>query len=138
MSKWLIWSRQLSSHRGGESLVAINGISCAHTRTDAVQCCGDLLEHGSFAADRGGAVVLPSSQFLDQTNRAHRGKAKIKAKLIGDHDPDEWDLPPKPKWMRWPTYDRYVERFDKYQAILDEGVEALWEKLVASNLFSDE
>ena len=40
--------------------------------------------------------------------------------------------------MRWPTYDRYVERFDKYQAILDEGVEELWEKLVASNLFSDE
>jgi hypothetical protein len=85
-----------------------------------------------------GSRVAYSSQFLDQTNRAHRGKAKIKAKLIGDHDPDEWDLPPKPKWMRWLTYDRYVERFDKYQAILDEGVEVLWEKLVASNLFSDE
>jgi hypothetical protein len=22
------------------------------------------------------------------------------------------DLPPKPKWMRWATYNRYVERFD--------------------------
>jgi hypothetical protein len=25
-------------------------------------------------------------------------------------DPDEWDLPPKPKWMRWHTYNRYVEQ----------------------------
>jgi hypothetical protein len=81
--------------------------------------------------------VAYASQFLDPDNRAHRGKAKIKARLIGDCDPDEWDLPPKPKWMRWPTYDRYVERFDKYQAILDEGLEELWAKFVDSDLFSD-
>ena len=30
------------------------------------------------------------------------GQAKIKSRLIADLDPDEWDLPPKPKWMRWP------------------------------------
>ena len=78
------------------------------------------------------------SQFLDRDDRAHRGKAKIKTRLIGDCNPDEWDLPPKPKWMRWRTYNRYVERFDSYQAILDEGVEELRAKLVASGLLGDE
>ena len=84
-----------------------------------------------------GRRVAYNSQFLDPTNRAHRGKAKIKARLIGDCNPDEWELPPKPKWMRWSTYNRYVDRFHKYEEILDEGVEELWAKLVASNLFSD-
>ena len=36
-------------------------------------------------------------------DKAHQGQAKIKLRLIADLDPDEWDLPPKPKWMRWST-----------------------------------
>jgi hypothetical protein len=47
-----------------------------------------------------GRRVAYTSQFLDPDNRAHRGQAKIKAKLIADLDPDEWELPPKPKWMQ--------------------------------------
>jgi len=35
---------------------------------------------------------------------------------------DEWDFPPKPKRMRWRTYNRAEERFDRYEAVLDEGV----------------
>jgi hypothetical protein len=62
-------------------------------------------------------------------DRAHRGKAKIKARLIGTCDPDEWDLPPKPKWMRWRTYHRYVEKFDRYEELLD------FEFLKAANRF---
>ena len=85
-----------------------------------------------------GRRVAYTSQFLGRVNRAHRGKAKIKAKLLGDCELDEWDLPPKPKGMRWATYDRYAECLDKYQAVLNEGVEELWAKLAASNLFSDE
>jgi hypothetical protein len=60
--------------------------------------------------------VAYASQFLDPDNRAHRGKAKIKARLIGC-DPEEWELPPKPKWMRWQAYNRYVERFEGYEEI---------------------
>jgi hypothetical protein len=75
--------------------------------------------------------VAYASQFLDTDNRAHRGKAKIKARLIGDNDPEEWDLPPKPKWMRWHTYNRYEERFDRYESILDGGIAALMAKLLA-------
>ncbi len=56
------------------------------------------------------------------TDRAYRGRAKIKARLIGSLDPDDWDLPPKPKWMRWRTYNRYVERYDAYEDVLNSGI----------------
>ena len=41
----------------------------------------------------------------------------------------EWDLPPKPKWMRWATYNRHVDRYDRYEDILDYGCVALAAKL---------
>jgi hypothetical protein len=31
-------------------------------------------------------------------------------------------LPPKPKWMRWRTYNRYVERYDAYEDVLNSGI----------------
>jgi hypothetical protein len=74
--------------------------------------------------------VAYASQFADPVNRAHIGKAKIKSKLIADLDPDEWDLPPKPKWMRWSTYNRYVERYDAYEEILNYGIAELAAKLL--------
>ena len=82
-----------------------------------------------------GRQVAYQSQFNDATNRAHVGQARIKARLIGDLDPDEWDLPPKPKWMRWKTYGRYVERFDRYEAELDHGCAVLAAKLSGLKLF---
>jgi hypothetical protein len=74
--------------------------------------------------------VAYASQFSDPDNRAHLGKARIKARLIADLDPDEWDLPPKPKWMRWSTYNRHVERYHAYEDILDRGTSALVAKLM--------
>jgi hypothetical protein len=65
--------------------------------------------------------VAYSSQFMTPMDRAHLGKERIKRRLIGELDPEEWDLPPKPKWMRWKTYHRLVERFDRYEAALDAG-----------------
>jgi hypothetical protein len=73
----------------------------------------------AYASQRGTAI-----------DRAHRGQAKIKTRLIGNLDPGEWDLPPKPKWMRWHTYNRYVDRYDAYEAILDERTFALMAKLM--------
>ena len=75
-----------------------------------------------------GRRVAYATQFLDADNRAHRGKAKIKQRLIGKCDPDEWELPPKPKWMRWRTYNRWVERFDCYEEILERGIVELMAK----------
>jgi hypothetical protein len=70
---------------------------------------------------RWGRQVAYASQFLGRDDRAHRGKEKIKSRLcsIGGFDPDEWELPPKPKHMRWKTYNRAVEKFDEYEEILD-------------------
>ena len=64
-----------------------------------------------------------ASQFLGRDDRALRGKEKIKSRLcsIGGFDPEEWDLPPNPKHMRWKTYNRAVEKFDHYDEILDLG-----------------
>ena len=53
-------------------------------------------------------------------DRAYRGQAKIKSRLIGNSDPDAWDIPPKPKWMRWGTYNRHVQRFDRYEDVIEE------------------
>jgi len=79
----------------------------------------------------GNRRVAYSSQFMGPTDRAHRGKAKINSRLcsIGGFDADEWDLPPKPKWMRWRTYNRSEAKFDRYQAILDDGIVELAIKL---------
>jgi hypothetical protein len=99
----------------------------------AEDCCCSVLWRPpgarEFRCRQGwGRRVAYTSQFLDRNHRAHRGKAKIKARLRGDCDPDEWELPPKPKWMRWHTYDRLADRFDSYQEILDEGVTELLAK----------
>jgi hypothetical protein len=66
-----------------------------------------------------GRQVAYASQFNTPMDRAHRGKAKIKARLIDTYDPDEWDLPPKPKWMGWGTYNRLEQKFDAYEDLLD-------------------
>jgi len=63
--------------------------------------------------------VAYRSQFMTAMDRAYLGMERIKQRLLGELDPQEWDLPPKPKWMRWKTYNRYVERFDRYEAALD-------------------
>ena len=46
---------------------------------------------------------------------------RIKRRLcrIGSFDQDEWDFPPKPKGMRWNTYNRAEQKFDAYEEELD-------------------
>ena len=78
----------------------------------------------------GSRRVAYATQFLDPTNRAHYGQSRIKNRLIANLDPDEWSLPPKPKWIRWKTYNRYVDKFDRYEAILDEGTLELLAKFM--------
>jgi hypothetical protein len=63
--------------------------------------------------------VAYSSQFMTAIDRAYLGMERIKRRLIGELDPEEWDLPPKPKWMRWKTYHRFVEQFEGYEAAID-------------------
>jgi hypothetical protein len=80
--------------------------------------------HSFACRERWGRQVGYSSQFSTPIDRAHQGKAKINSRLclIGGFDPGEWDIPPKPKWMRWPTYDRAVEKFGSYEEMLDRSL----------------
>jgi hypothetical protein len=80
-----------------------------------------------------GRQVAYRSQFQTIYDCGHSGKAKIKARLIGDLDPEEWELPPKPKWMRWRTYNRLAERFEVYDDMTypdDSTLSALVAKLM--------
>ncbi len=43
----------------------------------------------------------------------------MKAALLEDADPDEWDVPPKPKGMRWVTYEWWVAKYDAAEEMLD-------------------
>jgi hypothetical protein len=83
--------------------------------------------------------VAYASQFMDRIARGHQGAATIKSRLcsFGGFDPDEWDLPPKPKWMRWRTYNRMVERFDRYQALVEEGLLEVVKRLGLSKNISN-
>ena len=63
--------------------------------------------------------------------RDHRGKAKLNFRLIGDSDTALWDLPSKPKWMRWSTYSRLEERFERYEQMLDNHLIGLMDLLEA-------
>jgi hypothetical protein len=81
---------------------------------------------------RWGCQVAYGTQFLGHTDRAHRGKAKINTRLcsLGGFNPDEWDLAPKPKWMRWTTYSRAEEKFDHYEEVLDGRLVAVAVRLI--------
>ena len=80
---------------------------------------------------RWGRAVAYNSQCSDRVNRAHQGQARIKSTLcsIGGFDPDEWEFPPKPKWMRWKTYKRAEEQFDRYEEVVNGGLMAALIKL---------
>jgi hypothetical protein len=80
--------------------------------------------HSFACRQRWGRKVAYASQFMDPIARGQRGAAKIKSKLcsVGGFNPGEWELPPKPKWMRWKTYNRMVEKFDRHEAMVEEGL----------------
>lgn len=56
---------------------------------------------------------------VSRSNSAWHTKVAVKELLLGDGNPDEWDLPLKPKGMRWATYERWVVRYDAAEEMLD-------------------
>lgn len=61
-----------------------------------------------------GKQVAYLSQYHSPGARAHYSADKLIDRLWGRDALDEWDLPPKPKWMRRKTYERLTKRFEKY------------------------
>ena len=53
---------------------------------------------------------------------------------MGELDPEEWEFPPKPKWMRWRTYERFEKRFEQHERELDRGCEQLLAKLLGGKI----
>jgi hypothetical protein len=90
--------------------------------------CGSRLNGIPHADYSRGAIHVAGAHPVA---RDHRGKAKLNFRLIGDSDPTLWELPPKPKWMRWSTYSRLEERFDTYEEILDDYLIGLMDLLEA-------
>ena len=75
----------------------------------------------SFASRHAwGRQVAYASQFEGVVARAHRTQAKVKARALGNADPNEWDFPPKPKWMRWATCERLEAKFDHAEEQINE------------------
>lgn len=72
------------------------------------------------------------SQFGGWIDRAHLGKARLRARIGDSASAQKYCLPNRPPRMRHQTYDRLVARFDKYQAQLDSGLASLVAKWPAS------
>jgi hypothetical protein len=41
------------------------------------------------------------------------------ARLTVNTESTNWSFPEKPKWMRWRTYNRHVEKFEAYDETLN-------------------
>ncbi len=67
-----------------------------------------------------GKQVAYRTQFEAPFDRAITARKKVKDRLIGDLRRGEWDLPPKPKWMRWHTYERLADKYVFYQSKIDQ------------------
>ena len=78
-----------------------------------------------------GQQVAYLSQIGSVVDRAHLGKARINAQLSRGSASDPYALTPKPKWMRWATYNRYVKKYVGYETVLDHGCAAVLAKLYA-------
>jgi hypothetical protein len=81
-----------------------------------------------------GRQVAYTSQFLSCTDRLWQAKGRIKSRLIASLDPEEWDFPPKPKWMRWQTYRSWEVRFDRIEAKLDAEISCAVARLLRSGI----
>ncbi len=66
-----------------------------------------------------GRRVAYASQFMTPVDRAWKMKAKISARLAAGRDVGHWELPDKPKRMRWTTYERFVDRYYEREAQID-------------------
>jgi hypothetical protein len=70
--------------------------------------------------------VAYQSQFVEPAQRCHLAMARIARKLGGEAG---GACPPKPLWMRWPTYEALRARWDEQQQRLDDALGTAWARL---------
>jgi hypothetical protein len=80
-----------------------------------------------------GEQVAYHTQFVGQVRRARIGKERTRSRLGSDQkNPVDRYLPPqKPKWMRWSTFERRLERYNRYEEVLLRDRAAACAKLSA-------
>jgi hypothetical protein len=80
-----------------------------------------------------GKEVAYHTQFVGRTRRARIGRERTRSRLGSNHNPVDWPLPPpKPKWMRWATYERKIERYNRYEQVVLKDTMAAGMRLSAT------
>ena len=72
-----------------------------------------------------------ASQREDWIDRAHRHAARVHKRLGSPQRSAFGATPPKPKWMRWPTYERLAAELQEVDAALEEAMEREAARLLA-------
>jgi hypothetical protein len=89
------------------------------------------LPNGAFTfASRQAYRLAYRSQREAPHDRALRRAFKLRGKLGADGG--RGDYVPKPKWMRWPTYDRKLEEIFDAEEVVDACREPFWRGLIGS------
>lgn len=63
-----------------------------------------------------GKDVAYLSQYHEPGARANYSSYKLCDRIAGPGASEKWEIPPKPKWMRWQTYERLAKRLKKYRS----------------------
>ncbi len=72
-----------------------------------------------------------ASQREDEVARAHRRAARLHGLLGSPRRSAFGGTLPKPKWMRWPTYERLSAELETIDAALEEATERMAARLLA-------
>ena len=72
-----------------------------------------------------------ASQREDWIARAHRRAARLHQRLGSPHRQAFGGTPAKPKWMRWPTYERLAAELQEIDAGLEEAMERAAARILA-------
>ena len=93
--------------------------------------CEDLPLGGARFLSRQAYGLVHASQREDEVARAHRRAARLHGLLGSPRRSAFAGTPVKPKWMRWPTYERLAAELQEIDAGLEEAMERTAARLLA-------
>ena len=86
---------------------------------------------GSRFLSRQAYGLVYASQRQDEVARAHRRAAGLHNVLCSTRRSAFGGTPPKPKWMRWATYERPAAELQEIDAALEEAMDRMAARLLA-------
>ncbi len=111
-----IWKRSRVISAGG------NGIASAREPSGVSRCFGNLPAHDPSPVARHGGGKSPMARNLKRLGAGRSRRHRLFAASSGgkDYISIDDDMPPKPKWMRWNTYERITRRCEANEAICNQ------------------